>query len=281
MKTETPICRDHTRPDSRRAPFPRRWVAAVLLGLSLLVSACGNSPGPSRLSERQIKAQTMFAERCKTAGEKIHKIVENVEGIYLLKLRPDEINRGNQFALDDPYGTDLSGDGYIVSLLKGSYEHNLRPSENSPPPPKGYAYVEAIDLKDGARYRFTGRVDEPWRTNKAYLKGSTRFVLDKFPAIGPAPRYGLTFDDISTKEEREYWIAGSSLKVIDLQTNEVIAERVGYMMDWAQGSRAGGRAPWLMAADNACPAFAPRHGFTAQRRQTQRFVEQVLKPSTN
>ena len=121
----------------------RRWSPAILLGLSLLVSACGNSPGAPRLSERQIKAQAMFAERCKTAGEKIHKTVENVEGIYVLKLRPAEINRGGQFTLDDPYGSDLSGEGYIVSLLKGSYETNLKPSESSPPPPKGYSFVEA------------------------------------------------------------------------------------------------------------------------------------------
>ncbi|OUL99025.1 hypothetical protein A8M77_28280 [Variovorax sp. JS1663] len=123
-------------------------------------------------------------------------------------------------------------------------------------------------------------MEEPWQTNKAYLKGFKRFVLEKAPATGLMPRYGLTYDDISTGEERDYWIAGSSLKVIDLQTNEVLAERIGYMMDWAQGSRVGGRAPWLMAADTACPAFASRHGFVAQRGQTLRFVEKVLKPST-
>lgn len=50
-------------------------------------------------------------------------------------------------------------------------------------------------------------------------------------------------------------VEGSSLRVLDLQTNEVIAERIGYMMDWAQGSQAGGRSPWLFAADYACPSF--------------------------
>src|SRR5687768_6779821 len=112
MKTETARCQNHTRPDSRRGPLPRRWVPAVLLGLSLLVSACGNSPGTSRSSERQVKAQAMFAERCKSAGEKIHKTVENVEGVYLLKIRPSSINYGDQYRLDDPYGRDLGGLGY-------------------------------------------------------------------------------------------------------------------------------------------------------------------------
>ncbi len=89
----------------------------------------------------------------------------------------------------------------------------------------------------------------------------------------------MTFDDISTREDREYWIAGSSLKVIDLANNEVIAERIGYMVDWAQGSRAGGRSPWLFAADNACPRFSDRNGSSAQSYQALDFVEQVLKPA--
>ena len=65
---------------------------------------------------------------------------------------------------------------------------------------------------------------------------------------------------IQTREDWDYWIAGSSLRLIDLQTNEVMAERIGYMGDWAQGSSAVGRSPWLLAANNACPEFAPRHG---------------------
>lgn len=103
------------------------------------------------------------------------------------------------------------------------------------------------------------------------------------------PRYGVTYDDISTREEREYWIAGSSLKVIDMQTNEIIAERIGYMVDWAQGSRAGQRSPWLFAADNACPGFQWNLNFPVTRSngggssqqpgQTITFVEKVLKPS--
>ena len=115
------------------------------------------------------------------------------------------------------------------------------------------------------------------------------FVLDTASAPGKAPRYGVVYDDISTREEREYWIAGSSLKVVDLQTNEVIAERIGYMVDWAQGSRAGQRSPWLFAADNACPDFHIRyknlaagqrsHAASVQPYQTLDFVEKVLKPS--
>jgi hypothetical protein len=263
-----------------KTPTSTRTMKLLALFLSVsLLGACTSGPQAAQPNERQAKAMAMWQERCKTAGDKIYKTVDNVEGVYLMKLRPNGVNYGDQFKLDDPYGSDLLGDGYLASLLRGSYEANLRSSDKSPPPSMGYLYVEAQDPKDGQRYRYTGRVEEPWQTNKSYFKGYTRFVLDKVPAPVNLPRYGVTYDDISTREEREYWIAGSSLKVIDLQTNEVLAERIGYMVDWAQGSQVGGRSPWLFAADNACPEFASRHGASAQSRQTQRFVEKVLKPS--
>ena len=261
-----------------RARIPHRWLPAVPLGLSLLVSACGSGPGTPRLNERQIKAQAMFAERCKTAGEKIYKTVENVDGVYLLKIRPTAVNFGEQFRLDDPYGSDLGGDGYILSFLRGFHTPPTQLGAEKTSPPRAW-YAEAIDPEDGQRYRYTGRIEEPWQTNKSYLKGFTRFVLDKVVAPGAAPRYGVTYDDISTREEREYWIAGISLKVVDLHTNEVIAERVGYMVDWAQGSRVWGAAPWLLATQHACPRFPGRHS-VSQLRQTEKFVEKVLRPST-
>jgi len=242
----------------------------------------------------------MFQERCKTAGERIVRTVDKVDGIYLLKLRPEGMNYGEQYAMTDPYGDDLGGDGYIQMFLRGNYEanHSGTPIEGAPPPPKGYRYVEAIDPKDGKRYRYTGgmkvvgkkNVSAPnvqinLQRNPNYDLSIYAFVLDKAPAPGQSPRYGVTYDDLSTREEREYWIAGSSLKVIDLQSNEVIAERIGYMWDPAQGNRGGGRAPWLFAPDHACPSFQrnplrpPGHGAEAQRRQTQYFVEKSLKPN--
>ena len=94
----------------------------------------------------------------------------------------------------------------------------------------GYSYVDAIDPKDGQRYRYTGRMGfTPEDIKQGRLV--PRFLLDKVLASGPAPRYGITYNDISTPEDRAVWIAGSSLKVIDLETKEVIAERIGYLFD--------------------------------------------------
>lgn len=248
-----------------RGAFAFLLVANVLLG-------CSGIAQKQELSARQKIAMSMFQERCTKAGEYIHKTVDGVEGIFLVKVRPEGINYHDQFAMSDPYGLDSRGDTYIKTFFSDFYQHsNARPV--------GYRYVEAVDPKDGNRYRYTGHVEEPWQVDKHYLRGFMRFVLDRHLATGPMPRYGVTYDDISTHDEREYWIAGSSLKVVDLQTGEVLAERVGYLMDRGQGDTSGGRSPWLVAASTACPAFpADPGGHPVQADQTRIFVTKVLRP---
>lgn len=244
----------------------------------------------------QVKQQAAFEHfnmRCKSAGEKISRTVDDVEGIFLMKLRPSKINYSNQFELDDPYGRDLGGEGYIESFLRGSFQANTTGTSAPGSPARiGYVYVEALDPMDGKRYRYTGSIKDVEVKSSALMGEdgnrtfvTRKYVLDKVLLPGPAPRYGVTYDDISTREDREYWIAGSSLKVIDLQTNQVVAERIGYMMDRGQGDTSGGRSPWLVAPNNACPSFHRNpnlpldgHGSSAQSRQTQDFVEKILKP---
>lgn len=266
----------------------RRNLFAVALAALLISTSALAEDAKARLA----KAEAMFQERCKKAGEFIYRTAENVEGILLLKLRSGEINRGGQYVMDDPYGRDLRSDGYIETFLRGSFQANTT-GTGRPGSPQyiGYLYVDVLDPNDGKRYRYTGGMKVVGRKdvnakgvqmalerNPSYDLNIYRFLLDKVPAPDPAPRYGVTYDDISTREERDYWIAGSSLKVIDLKTNEVMAERIGYMMDRGQGNNSGGRAPWLMAADNACPEFSPRRGSTVQPYQTLVFVEKTLKP---
>lgn len=275
----------------------RRWTYAALV-VAISLASLGSCMGPPMIRDWQAKqrrerAYAMWQERCKKSGEFIRKTVENVEGIYLVNIRTElNNNQGeqpeDQFRLSDPYGHDLWGDGYMISFLRGSFTwHRTDPLPPGWPPYLGYRYVEAVDYKDGKLTRYTGRIEEPWQRDKNYLKGHLEYVMDRQPISTRSTRYGVKFEDISTQEEREHWIAGSSLKVIDLETQEVLAERIGYMVDWAQGSRAGGRQPWTFAADNACPSFSrdypqplhdPTHTGRNQPRQTQRFVEKVLKP---
>jgi hypothetical protein len=263
----------------------RTILFALIVGAFLAATAVTASAQSADPHARLQIAEKMFQERCKKSGEFIHRTAENVDGVFLMKIRPKEINYGDQYRMDDPYGNDSGEETYIKTFFSGFYR-------NSSPPPRGYRYVEAIDPTDGKRYRYTGsmkvvgkkdvaapNVQINLQQNPNYDLSIYAFVLDKVAALGGSPRYGVTYDDISTREEREYWIVGSSLRVIDLKTNEVMAERIGYMMDRGQGNNSGGRSPWLLAARNACPAFRSASGIPPiQTDQTRIFVVKVLHP---
>lgn len=256
----------------------------LLLGV---ISACSEKNEINRLSEltkRQTKALKIFKDRCMVSGIKISRTVDKVEGIFIMKVRSKD-NFDNQFGMDDPYGRDLTGKGYIGSFLRGSYQSQITMDDELKPRDSqrmGFLYVEAIDESDGKRYRYTGSIRE-YETLVGPISGPKRkiiakgYVVDRVLATGAAPRYGVTYSDISTMHDREFWIAGSSLKVVDLKTDDVIGERIGYMIDLKQGSQENFRSPWLLAASNACPAFRHKIAFD-QLGQTQEFVEKILRP---
>jgi hypothetical protein len=259
--------------------LPKHWLNKLFLVIAVIgvmvvpiaLDVLEKREQQAQRTARLKNAMAHYAMRCKSAGEKIYKTVENVEGIFLMKVRPEPDHnerQPKQFKMNDPYGDDFNGESYIRSFLHGRSEKNgyVQLSRQG----MGYRYVEAIDSKSGLRYRYTG-----------YLKDPNHYELKKSVPILPGPRYGVTYDDISTIEDRKLWIAGSSLRVVDLVTNEVIAERIGYMIDQGQGSEADFRVPWNFAAYTACPTFPlirPNEWYVRQVGQTANFVEKVLNP---
>lgn len=206
-------------------------------------------------------ANEVFQRRCASAGEKIHRTVRGVSGFTLMKLRSKGLNDGSgQFALDDPYGKDWSGEAYIQSMLWGRNKET------------GWLQTNSLD---GAVYRyvvFELPESRTWVRAELELPGSGSRL--KLTPTMEQPLYGVTFEDISSPEDRKHWIAGSSLKVVNTRTGEVLAERVGWMM--APALAAGSQ--WQLAPRSACPAFPIGNGHPRQFDQTRNFVEKVLKP---
>ena len=263
------------------------WAVAgvvVLFGALPIGSYLAGSDERQQRKEREARlaeAKTRFEMRCKSAGEKIHRTVENVDGVVWMKWRDPISNVGNfadQYKLNDPYGQDCGGEDCIVKLLRATEGLELDPQKKEPHH-HGYRYIESRDPRDGRTYRYTLRLYRPFDRDPKWLQTLLRPELVTEPIDKFTARYGVTWDDISTKEDRDYWIAGSSLKVVDLQTSEMVAERVGYMMDWGQGSQAGFRSPWGAASDNACPPKVDANGRRTQIGFTQRFANRVLQPS--
>jgi hypothetical protein len=229
-------------------------------------------------------ATVHFEMRCKTAGERIARPVKNVEGIVWMKWRPADLNFQNQFALDDPYGMDCLSADCIKNLLRVTRDA-ARDREGAARHSKGYQFAETVDPADGRWYRYelvvkvvairtpeqmvefkknTGLVPEP----EVYAVALERKAIDMRTA-----RYGVAWDDISTRDDRLLWVAGSALRVFDLTSDEVVAERIGYLMDPGQGSTAGPRIPWGWARHygRSCPPI--------ENGSNERFVMSVLQPA--
>lgn len=211
---------------------------------------------------RLTKAQALFDERCKTAGEKIYKTVDDVDNVRLLNVRPEQIDTTGQFALDDQYGHDLGGIRYIASFLRPTENTELSRGLQHLNMP-GYRFVVIPDGNGVRRYS---------KSFKLHPNG------DPYPSTqetasftNVTTRYAVQYEDLSTTKDRENWIAGGSIKIVDTASNEVIAERKGYLFDTGLGNTNGGRTPWSWARQYVptCPSVAEHN---------QIFVFKVLKP---
>ena len=244
-------------------------VAALALGVILwkvrpmrrkLIWACvvavafGILPGTayfeaSRSAEFRKAASARYQQLCKErAGEKIYKVIDNVDGVYLM--RPRKVagkELYDQFWMGDPYGyssleAEVPG-GTLTADRSGSTVSGKKLT-----PITGYQFIE-MPNSEVARSTSTKYVRDERKT------GGTNGEVVRTLSDERLSRYGLDWEDISTPEDRRYWIAGGRMRVIDLATNEVIAERVGFVVDPGKGSDSGGRTPWQISQHYACPPF--------------------------
>ncbi|WP_411878272.1 hypothetical protein [Polaromonas sp. YR568] len=210
------------------------------------------------VKERYAEAKALFEERCRTAGEKIFKTIENVDGVLLANLRPLKIDDASQFDADDQYGYNVGGEEYIRYYLIGSSDLTSR-----------YQFVEAT--QEGTKYRFTTAL--PAAISREYwTKGGEKVPVEATPVGDFSAPYTIEWKDISTKSDRDAWIAGGALRITDTRTGELLGVRIGYLFEAGMGSTAGQRSPWPWARYYApsCPSV---------KEHNRVFVEKVLKPS--
>lgn len=255
--------------------LPKKWwqkgiaLAVVLLLISIPVrqgvkDVAQEQKAVYDYKERYAKAKALFDERCKTAGEKIYKTVDNVEGVLLLNIRQSDRPgiQDNPLWPDAALPQEAGGDDYIRNFLYWEHrdEKNQRgqlsahPRQSTSP---GYRFVD-VRQTDGAILRY--------RLNHA---GSP--ALMSALVRGKPYRYAVGFVNQVIPEDRAHWVAGTTITVTDTQTKEVIATRESYSFEPGLGSHAGGRQPWMFAV--TCPSFS---GWDSGR--TRFFVDQILKP---
>lgn len=74
----------------------RALAVVFVLALSIALLAPTSFKGVSA-GNQQEKAMAMWKERCQKAGDCIHQTVEDVEGVYLIKVRPPGVNYSDPF----------------------------------------------------------------------------------------------------------------------------------------------------------------------------------------
>ena len=227
----------------------------------------------AEFDKRYAAAAARFEERCKTAGDKIVRTVDVVDGIFVLKMRTtkDLGNGHEQYAPGAAFYRESSEEWYLKSFLwseeriegKRGRLYDRRTNPDFP----GYSYVDFVEPAENKRYRYRlAEMHDPHSSNS-----NVRRVVERELAPGPAPRYGVTFVDLIDPEDRKNWIAGSTVKIVDLQTSEEIATHTRFAFDRGLGASDGGRQAWAYAS--FCPALGPLYAA-----QTRHFVDQVLKP---
>jgi hypothetical protein len=239
-----------------------------------------------------------FDHLCKhEAGEFIFKTVENVEGIMQMRPRTEATDYMLQhlYVLEDPYG-ETYGEEFNMgpeALKSGIQDGYVNPPYSDAVktkdikkrgyrryrPDQSYKFLEKPiptilqNPADGATYL---RYTRPNTDKLVYEDSQYMYPRDQQPQLieervmEPKSRYGFTWRGITRPYDRELGIVGGEVIILDLQTNEVLAVRRGYLASGKTLDTVGG-IWWLGAA--ACP---PRP-VTAMGE----LLHKVLKPTTS
>lgn len=268
------------------ARMSRRAFTLTLLAVAAICQSgaivAQNATQPAPLS-RAALGKKIFEEKCRTeAGEKIYRSVQDVDGLLLMKLRVR-----NEAGWSDPmwpgaaFAREWNGDDYIRSFLgyefapgdgltgkagqitkeRRGYISVDRRAGGVP----GFQFVDVVDEKSGETSRYT-LISKVRSESKI---GRVDTLLNKQVAPVQLPKYGVTFEDHVVPEDRAMGIASSTIRVVDLTSQEILGELLRFA--WTPGPSLSNEYPWLTAL--RCPDHAVGTG-TA----TRKFVDQVLIP---
>lgn len=199
-------------------------------------------------AERQAKyqaAKAVFDEQCKKAGETIYRTVDNVDGVMLMNLIGEKEVRKQDPMWEDaainliplyPY----TAEGYIDTFLSYDVDYNV-PDQKYHYWTNGYKFVDVLKKNDNSN------IDENIVTRYTKVEPIKDSELNReFQPVNPA-RYAVILEKNVDTELRKHWIAGATIKIIDRQTNELLAEKSIFAFDPLQGATSDRGAPWSRA----------------------------------
>ena len=206
--------------------------------------------------KRYEPAKARFDQLCQNAGEKIYRTADNVDGILLLKVRgDDEKYQSNRY---NPRKDQMWEDAAIESEAAGeNYIERFLPRLSMAP----YDFADVIQ-KDGSVIRYSMRRKEH------------SWIMDKQPNPHSRARYAVTYENDISWENRKHWIAGTTIKIIDTKTNELMAEKTMYAFVPELGYSKFEQNPNPWGRGMRCPDE------NSDEQKTVIFVSKVLIPKS-
>lgn len=238
-----------------------RSIALTVLTLGLTVWwGYGNYQDRKAWEARQAyfkAAWDHFHKRCESARVTYYKTVPPQDGVFIMKPAKTATHEQlkDQFWMGDPYDLPDEPGSEAHGLL---YREKTMPAGNPWGERGGFDFVEAPHPTLPGQYV---RYSMKWSGESTKwgepIPDHNRIRSSPDTAPTRQSRYGYTWDDISTKEDRRYWVAGGRLRVVDLETGEVVAERVGYVIERYFGVTGPtfNQTPWsnTIGPDTTCP----------------------------
>ena len=219
---------------------------AKALWATVAVAVFGYLPGKALIEQYQRdayakEAWAYFKKLCdEKSGEKIYKTHTGVKSVLVVKPLPPATEKDlyDQFWYGDPYSnaTPWNERGEQGAIRMTGIFRSTTGDQT------GLEFVEIPGDDTGKYfYRLKSLDRYPYQTRSGTENSTSRF--------------GVSWEDVSTLQDRKYWIAASRLRVIDLSDNSIVAERIGYFIEAGFGSTGGGRRPWLTSRgpNTTCP----------------------------
>ena len=208
-----------------------------------------------------------FEHLCKTeAGEFIHKTVENVDGLFQMRNRdnPTDYELQHLYAMEDPYG-------HSVGVRNSPEEYFIQPAIGK------YQFLEtrlarASKTNKEAKYRRYYRDEHahPGRQYQTAMNGHGVFVpyiVAETEVSDLKSQYGYTWRGIARPHDRELGIAGGEIIILDLQANDVVAVRRGFVRSGFVRNLSG---VWWLTAQKCSKESL---------KTDVQFINQVLNPT--
>ena len=242
----------------------RKTLQSRLIALGIAIAVLIAFPGipiyratveAARGKAERAAAKARFDAYCQNAGVSIFKTVPNVRGLILLTNR---IAYDAHYGEYDPYGGAMDGDNMNAYL--GEFIGLKDVKDASQAYRMRFDYMEAFDNYAEV---WTGFQDEKYfviaskplqKDGKVYRYTYKNNHIDITPSPQPL-RYGIRYEAFPDMEEDHRWgIWGSKLEIVDTQTGEVLARRIGYIYDDCFGKCNDGGGKYS-PTDYACPKY--------------------------